>query len=309
MIPKQRRDYMGKRVLLILNPQAGKGSAKNKLFEIVDQLCAHRFEVCVHTTQYGGHCGELVKEYAKDYDLLMSCGGDGTLNETINAMMKYHIQIPLGFIPMGTVNDFASTLHIPKSVKDAVQLITDGMIYHSDIGHFNDGYFAYVAAFGLFTDISYSTPQQYKNILGRMAYFLEGVKKLPKIKTYHISIHYDGQAIEDDYIFGAISNSRFIGGMQAYNTKHAQLDDGKFEVLLIRCPQNPLDIQVIISALLRQDLNEKFMTFFTASSISMISSEEIAWTLDGESGGSHHAVQINNQPLALSIFVPKDLND
>lgn len=295
---------MKKEVLLILNPHAGKGSAKNKLFSIVDHLVKHDFEVCVYTTQYAGHASEIVQSVAGKYDLLISCGGDGTLNEIVNALMQNDLKMPFGYIPMGTTNDFATTLNIPKNINKAIENIVSGHVFQSDIGRFNDHYFAYVAAFGAFTEVSYSTPQQYKNIFGKAAYFLEGLMQLPKIKTYHLTIEYDGNHVEDDYIFGAISNSKSIGGLQSYSTKNAELDDGVFEAFLVRCPQNPLDFQIIITALLRQELNDKFMTFFKASSVKIKSEQKIAWTLDGESGGEHDHVDVRLFPKAFSIIVP-----
>ncbi|MEG0290378.1 MAG: diacylglycerol kinase family lipid kinase [Erysipelotrichaceae bacterium] len=291
--------------MLILNPNAGKGSAKSKLFNIVDGFVKNGDEVCVYTTQYQGNGGELIKKHAHHFNLLVSCGGDGTLNEIVNAMMEMGIQIPFGYIPMGTTNDFATTLKIPKNVDKAVKNIINGTIFNSDVGKFNDAYFAYVAAFGIFTEVSYSTPQEYKNLLGRAAYFLEGLIQLTKIKTYPLKIEYDGGVIEDEYIFGSISNSKFIGGMQAYNTKHANLDDGEFEVLLVKCPQNPLDLQIIITALLKQELNDKFMTFFRTSHMLIHSVQDVAWTLDGESGGSLKEVEINIIPKALPIIIGK----
>lgn len=295
---------MKKEVLLILNPHAGKGSAKNKLFSIVDHLVKHDYEVCVYTTQYAGHASEIVQSVAGKYDLLISCGGDGTLNEIVNALMQNDLKMPFGYIPMGTTNDFATTLNIPKNINKAIENIVSGHVFQSDIGRFNDHYFAYVAAFGAFTEVSYSTPQQYKNIFGKAAYFLEGLMQLPKIKTYHLSIEYDDNQVEGDYIFGAISNSKSIGGLHSYSTKNAELDDGVFETFLVRCPQNPLDFQVIITALLRQELNDKFMTFFKASSIKVKSEQKIAWTLDGESGGEHDLVDVRLYPKAFSIIVP-----
>jgi diacylglycerol kinase (ATP) len=300
---------MKKQAMVVMNPTAGKGAGKNTLFAVADGLCRGGYDAVVMITQRANHARDLMIERSSDFDIVICIGGDGTLNESVSGLMALHDRTPLGYIPTGTVNDFASTLHLSHNGEEAIQDIVDGTLFPCDIGSFNERYFTYVAAFGAFTEVSYTTSQSSKNLLGRVAYYLEGLKHLPKIKTYHVKIEYDEELIEDEFIFGAISNSRFIGGNTFYSTKHAQLDDGRFECLLIRPPQNPLDLQAIAAALLKQELNDKFMIFFTAESIKITSEEEIAWTLDGENGGIMKAVTIKNCPHAIDFIIAKEHNE
>ena len=252
-----------------------KGRIKNALFQIVDGFFSMGYIVTCFPTSYKNHATELILAHGKNYDLIACSGGDGTLNEVINGMLQMEKQLPLAYIPSGTVNDFA----------------------------FNHCYFTYVAAFGAFTEVSYHTPQATKNTLGRIAYFLEGFKQLSKITTYHMRLTTSDRIIDDDFVFGAITNARSVAGFQTVNTKNARLDDGEFEVLLIRMPQNPLDLQIIISALLKQEINEKFMEFFTASSLHIESDPKASWTLDGEEGGSPEQIQIDIKNKAITFLV------
>lgn len=297
---------MRKKAMVILNPTAGKGTSKNILFTVADGLCKNNWDSTVMVTQKAGDATNFILSRSAEFDMAICIGGDGTLNETISGYMKIEHRIPLGYIPTGTVNDFATTLQLPHDGEKAINQIVSGHTFACDVGSFNERFFTYVAAFGAFTEVSYTTSQVAKNLLGRVAYFIEGLKHLPKMKTYRVRVEYDEQVIEDEFIFGVISNSRFIGGMKSYSTKHVELDDGRFECLFIRPPQNPLDIQAIAAALLKQDLNDKFMIFFKAHALRITSEESIAWTLDGEHGGDIKDAQIKNYPQAIELIVHND---
>lgn len=294
---------MAKSCMIILNPKAGKGKIKNALLSIVEGFFSMGYIASCFPTAYKGHASELILKYGKDYDLIVCSGGDGTLNEVISGMLQLERQVPLAYIPSGTVNDFANTLRLSGNVNKAMEKFKKNERFACDICTFNQCYFTYVAAFGAFTEVSYHTSQATKNTLGRMAYFLEGLKQLPKITTYHMRINAADRIIEDDFVFGAITNARSVAGFQTINTKYAQLDDGEFEVLLIRMPQNPLDLQIIISALLKQEINEKFMEFFTASSLDIESDPNARWTLDGEEGGNPGKIQIHIKNKAITFLV------
>jgi len=288
--------------MFIFNPQAGKGKVKNSLYAIIDGFFSMGDLVTCFPTAYKNHAIELIKTYADDYDLLICSGGDGTLNEVINGLLQIKKRIPIAYIPTGTVNDFANTLHLSGNVNKAMETFKKNHVFYSDICSFNDRYFTYVAAFGAFTEVSYDTPQATKNMLGRAAYFLEGLKRLPKITTYHMRIVASDRIIEDDFVFGAITNARSVAGFQSINTKNALLDDGEFEVLLLRMPQNPLDLQIIISALLKQEINEKFMEFFTSQSLLIESDSNANWTLDGEEGGNPTLIQVTIKNKAIPFL-------
>lgn len=291
------------KAMIILNPTAGKGSAKRSLFEIIDELNKQGIQPITFTTQYSGHAKDIITKYGSNYPMVICCGGDGTLNEVVSGMMNLTKRPSLGYLPKGTANDFAFTLKLTSNTKKMMQRILGKTEFPCDIGSFNHKYFTYVAGFGAFTDVSYTTPQQSKNMLGKVAYFLEGFKHLPSITSYHLKITYGDSVIEDDFAFGTITNAKSVGGMQSISTKVADLQDGLFEVLLIRLPNNPLDLQVIITALLKQEINERWMCFFKTDALRIESDDELKWTLDGEEGGIHHDVYIENKNKAITFLV------
>lgn len=294
---------MDQKAMFLFNPNAGKGKVKSSLYPIIDGFFSMGYLVNCFPTQHKDHAIELIKSYASEYDLVICSGGDGTLNEVISGYMTLSKRPPLAYIPTGTVNDFANTLHLSGNVSKAMEIFSHNRIFDCDICSFNERYFTYVAAFGAFTEVSYQTPQSTKNMLGKAAYFLEGIKTLPNITTYHMKITTNERVIEDDFVFGAITNAKSVGGFQSINTKYALLDDGEAEVLLIRMPQNPLDLQIIISALLKQEINEKFMEFFTTSAMIIESDPKAHWTLDGEEGGNPQYIDVKMKNKAIPFLV------
>lgn len=295
---------MNKRILIIVNPHAGKGMIKRYLCDVIDLFVKNKWNVSVITTQAKGEAAKLASEAADQYDLLVCSGGDGTLNEVVSGLIKDHKYIPIGYLPAGTTNDFASSLQIPKNnLPAATQQIIDGKGFLCDVGNFNDHIFMYVAAFGAFTEVSYSTPQDFKNNFGRAAYILEGIKSLANIMTYHLKVECDDEIIEGDFIYGQISNSTSVGGFQAMSLKDVQLDDGLFELLLVYRPNNLLDLQTIIAALLMQDENSGWLVHRKLSKLKITSETPVPWTLDGEFGGNHYAMTISNIPKAVEIIV------
>lgn len=295
---------MKQNVMVIMNPRAGKGSAKSALFTICDRFTAMQDRVCVYITQYAHHASELVMMHAEQYDILVCIGGDGTWNEVINGIMRLEKQPLLAYLPSGTINDFASTLKLSGKAERLMERIQAAAPFACDIGLFNQKrYFTYVAAFGLFTDVSYSTPQHAKNTFGKVAYYLEGFKQLTNIPNYHIRLTVKDEVIEGSYIFGCISNSKYVAGFTTVSTKNAQMDDGEFEILLIRTPNNPLDVQVIIAALLKREVNSDWMYVTSASALQITSEEAIPWTLDGEDGGVTTQVTIENKNKAINILI------
>lgn len=290
-------------IMFIFNPNAGKGKVKSSLYSIIDGFTRMNAIVTVFPTQYKHHGKELIQQHAAQYELIVCSGGDGTLNEVVSGLMELENRPPLAYIPTGTVNDFANTLHLSSNITKALEIFAKSQCFACDICTFNNRYFTYVAAFGAFTEVSYKTPQATKNMLGRAAYFLESIKQLPNITTYHMKITTNDRIIEDDFVFGAITNAKSIAGFQSVSTKHALLDDGEFEVLLVRMPQNPLDLQIIITALLKQEINEKFMEFFTSNSLRIESDAKASWTLDGEEGGNPECIEITIKNKAVTFLV------
>ncbi len=293
-----------KKLLFVFNPLSGKGLIKNYLLNIVDIFTQDGYEVTVHPTQAKLDAFQTVVSRGEDFDVIVTSGGDGTLNETITGLMNINRKIPLGYIPAGTMNDFASSLGIPKNMPDAAQKIVDGETADVDIGSFNDEYFTYVAGFGAFTDVSYETSQQMKNVFGSLAYIVEGlrIKRLSNTKAYHVKISYDDTVIEDDFIFGMICNSNSVGGFKGLGGKDVLLNDGIFEGLFIKMPKSLSDLQSTINALISREMDSEYFYCFKTDRVELSSDSDLPWTLDGEFGGDCRSVVIKNNCKAVRIF-------
>ena len=300
-----------KKLLFVYNPRAGKEMLKPRLSDVLDIFVKAGYEVTVHPTQAYRDAYYQIKEYeVGKYDLIACSGGDGTIDEVATGMMKRREMgkdvVPVGYIPAGTTNDFAKSLHIPRKPLAAADNAVKGVPFPCDIGKFNDSVFVYIAAFGIFTDVSYETDQAVKNVLGHMAYILEGAKRIFNIPSYKIKVEHDGEVIEDEFIFGMVTNSRSVGGFSNMVGKNIAFDDGLFEVTLIKTPKNPIALQEIIAALLIEQVDTKHMYTFKTKKITFDSVEEIPWTLDGEFGGEQDYVEIENVQKAMEIMVPEN---
>ena len=292
-----------KKLLFVVNGHSGKGQIKNKLLDIIDIMIKEGYHVQVHTTQEREDATKVVREQAKYYDLVVCSGGDGTLYEAVTGMMQSEVRTPLGYIPAGSTNDFANSLEIPKDMIQAAKTAVLGVPFSCDVGEFNGDYFIYVAAFGIFTDVSYATSQELKNALGHVAYILEGAKRLHTIKSYHMRVEYDGNEIEGDFLLGMITNSTSVGGFKNMTGKDVKLDDGMFEVTLIHKPKNIIELNTIIASLTNLKDETDLIDSFRADSVKFYSEEEIPWTLDGEFGGDHKEVQIKDHCKAVDIMI------
>ena len=300
-----------KKLLFVYNPRAGKEMLKPRLSDVLDIFVKAGYEVTVHPTQAYRDAYYQIKEYeVGKYDLIACSGGDGTIDEVATGMMKRREMgkdvVPVGYIPAGTTNDFAKSLHIPRKPLAAADNAVKGVPFPCDIGKFNDSVFVYIAAFGIFTDVSYETDQAVKNVLGHMAYILEGAKRIFNIPSYKIKVEHDGEVIEDEFIFGMVTNSRSVGGFSNMVGKNIVFDDGLFEVTLIKTPKSPIALQEIIAALLIEQVDTKHMYTFKTKKITFDSVEEIPWTLDGEFGGEQDYVEIENVQKAMEIMVPEN---
>ena len=294
------------KILLIVNPCSGRAKMRTELLKVVEILSADNNLVTVYPTKARGDATEFIKNHTDlGYDLIVVCGGDGTLNEVITGLMRSGIHRTLGYIPSGTLNEWSSGLHISRSIKQAANDILTGNKIQLDIGRFGDKYFSYTASFGAFTDASYSAPQDVKNVLGQAAYFFEGIKSLGNIKPVHLKFTADGKETEGDFLFGAVSNSMSVGGIVKFNESAVKLNDGKFEILLIRNPDNILKLQPIIDGILKQDVNREGIEFFTADSVTVTGGEELSWTLDGEFAKGENEITISNLHNAIELIVPQ----
>ena len=294
---------MKKKLLFIFNPCSGKGQIKNKLMEVIDIMVKAGYEVTVHSTQDREDAMQKVKSEAKNYDLVICSGGDGTLDEAVTGMMQSEKKVPLGYIPAGSTNDFANSLKIPKDIVKAAHVAVEGRKFPVDVGYFNGDSFIYIAAFGLFTDVSYQTSQELKNVLGHAAYILEGAKRLHNITSYKMRVEYDGNIIEDEFAYGMITTSVSVGGFKKLTGKNVLLDDGLFEVTLIRMPKNPVEWNEILSCLANLKDDSDLIYTFKTDCVKFLPEDVIPWTLDGEFGGEHKNVIVKNVHQALEIMV------
>jgi len=296
-----------KKIYLICNLHSGKTIINFPLSKIIDMFTKADFEVTVHPTQFRGDASISAK-YAceSEFDLIVCCGGDGTLNEVISGCIKAHDPLPIGYIPTGSTNDFARSLGIPKNAMDAVDAIINGKAEKCDIGKIGDRYFTYIAAFGALTEVSYQTAQPVKNVLGYAAYILNGMVNLHKIKASRMNIEYDGNVIEDEFIFGMITNSTSVAKL--LSMPDMKKDDGLFEVTLIRKPRNIVDLQHIITGLTNFQLGteKEYFDHFHSSKlrITCLEEEPVPWTVDGEFGGKNNVNLIQNLHKALEFILP-----
>ncbi len=294
---------MSRRLLFIINPRSGKGQIKEHLTDILDIMVKAGYEVTVHITQAQGDATEQTIAKAKDFDRIVCSGGDGTLDEVVTGMMQLPVHIPIGYIPAGSTNDFGNSLGIGKDMLSAAKISVSDNLFACDIGKFNEDSFVYVAAFGLFTEVSYATPQDMKNMLGHAAYIIEGAKQLRDIPSYRMQVECDGNLFYDEFIYGMITNSKSVGGFSGIIKGDIGLNDGVFEVTLIKMPRNPLELNDIIAFMTGVTNDSSMVYSFQTSSIKLTSSGEVPWTLDGEYGGSHQVVTICNMPKALEIAI------
>ena len=288
-----------KKLLFIYNPRAGKGQIRNNLLDIIDTFVKAGYVVTARPTQYAGEAVELAADRTAKYDLVVCSGGDGTLDEVVTGIMKSVRRRPIGYIPAGSTNDFAQSLNIPKNMAEAAKIAVSGRMFACDVGSFNEKTFVYIAAFGLFTEVSYETSQDVKNVLGHMAYLLEGMKKLRDIKSYHMKITTQDTVIEDDFLYGMITNSVSVGGFKGITGKYVDLSDGMFEVTLVKVPRSLDELNQTLAALAQRDIDTAQMYCFKTSWLKVETEEEVAWTLDGEFGGRHTEIVIENQKQAL----------
>ncbi len=293
-----------KKMLFIYNPHAGKSAIKTRLSDIVELFVQADYEVTIFSTREKKDATKVVKNKGEQYDYIVCSGGDGTLNEVVDGLMQLENRPPCGYIPAGTVNDFASSLKIPKSIMKAAQNVVDGIPFSYDIGSLNEDYFNYVAAFGAFTEVAYETPQSIKNVLGKLAYVMDGVKRIPSLTCYSMKIRYGEGEIEGSFLLGMITNSNSVAGIKGLTGKNVKLDDGLFEVVLVKRPSNAIELQTAINGLLNNEPDNKFIISFRTSQMELIAEEKIAWTLDGEYGGSFLEAVIKNHKQAVQFIRP-----
>lgn len=291
------------RLLFIFNPHSGKGLIKNSLVEIVDTFVREDYEVTIYTTQAPKDAIDKVVNSIDGYDRIVCSGGDGTLDEVVTGIMKSGRRVPVGYIPAGSTNDFGSSLGIDKEMERSAIIAAKGDLFPCDIGKFGNDYFVYVAAFGIFTETSYATPQKLKNALGHAAYILEGIKQVNNVPSYHLRVEYDDDVIEDDFIYGMVTNSLSVGGFTGIIKGEVGLSDGVFEGCFIKTPNNPIELNDILAFLTGLKKSSNYVYNFQSSHFKISCDEEVPWTLDGEYGGAYTDIEIDNCREAIDILV------
>ncbi len=293
-----------KNLLFILNPQAGQRKANRYLPEILRMFIEYGYRCETYVTGAAGEATQYLSRYEGKPDLVVCAGGDGTLNETISGLMQAKLDCPLGYIPCGTTNDYASSIGLSGYVLQAASDIMTGKAQSIDIGTFNGRRFVYTATCGAFAKASYSTPQAAKNVLGHVAYILEGMRDLTAIRPIHMRVAANDVVLEDDFIFCSITNSTSVGGILKLNTQLVALNDGKFEVTLVRNPTTPAQLSSILVGLTTQDVPNDMIHFFSASSIRVECDRPVEWTLDGEREPETNVVQLDNLHSVVRIMIP-----
>lgn len=295
-----------KKAVVILNPVAGKARAKYILFDLLKGLTDMGFDAIVHITSARGDAVSAAFFYGNDCSLMVCLGGDGTLNEVISGLLTLDKRPGLCYLPAGTTNDFATTVGISKNVSDAVRAIGGNMLREIDIGKFNDRFFTYVASFGIFTKASYSADQNVKNTIGHLAYVLEGAKEISDLgKAYHVRAVYDGGETEGDFIFGSLTNTTSIGGLFKLPNSRVSLNDGLFELMLIRAPKSLIDIQKMLDMMSRGDFDMNQIVFVGTKQADIYLEEPVSWCTDGEFAGNLGEVHIRNLNNAIRIYTTR----
>ena len=291
-----------KKLLFIMNPKAGTRKANKLLPEILSVFNRAGYLACVHITQGPGDGARVVREQAQDMDMVVCCGGDGTFNETVEGLRTCQLDIPLGYIPAGSTNDFATSLQLPTDPVSAAMRIVKGKPQQVDVGCFGGRHFTYVASFGAFTRASYNTPQNIKNALGHAAYILGGIQELSQLYPIPARLEMEGEIVEDQFLFGAICNSTSLGGVLTLDPKQVDMADGMFEILLIRAPKDLAEIAECIQAVQKQVYNCKMITFRSASQVKITMDDPVPWTLDGEREEGHREVTVENIHHAIRLI-------
>lgn len=293
---------MSKKLLFIYNPRSGKGHIKNSLSDITDIFVKEGFEVSIHSTQAHGDATQKVITSANEFDRIVCAGGDGTLDEVVTGVMESKATCAIGYIPAGSTNDFGNSIGLGKGMLADARTAAGKHSFLCDIGKFGSDYFVYVAAFGIFTNASYSTDQDLKNMFGHAAYVLQAINTLGETRRIRMQVEYDGKVVYDEFIFGMVTNSKSVGGTSAMIPDEVSLDDGLFEVTLIKTPKNPIELNEVVGFFAGINHDTEMVYHIKTSRIKFTAMDKIRWTVDGEFGGEHESVVIQNMQKAIEII-------
>jgi len=291
-----------KKMLFIMNPCAGTKKANRYFMQMVELFNRSGYRVTTHITDGRGDGARVAEALAGEMDAIVCCGGDGTFNETLSGVMAAGADVPIGYIPAGSTNDFATSLELPTGIMSCAKNIVEGVPVAYDVGLFNDRYFSYVASFGAFTKASYATSQNVKNALGHTAYILSGISEISQIRKIRARFELGEEVVEDEFLFGAVCNSTSVAGLLTLDKSVVDMRDGKFEVLLVRAPKNLTEINECIKAIQNKTYDCTMLTFRSASHIRVTMEEPVDWTLDGEYQPGLSQISFKNCHLALKLL-------
>jgi len=293
-----------KKLMLIINPAAGRGGYKNNIGEALATLDEGGYRTTLFFTKGPTDATKYAREHAAEYDVVACIGGDGTLSETITGLMSLDNPPPIGYFPMGTANDVATTLNLPKNdTIGAAKRIISGKPHPFDVGGFGeDHFFAYIAAFGAFTEVSYATPQAQKKALGHLAYVLQGAASLPKIESYHAVVEYDEGVIEGNFLYGSMSNSTSVAGIVHLSEELVSLGDGKSELVLVKEPERIDEFGQLVSSVLSQNYDSENLVIVHTTKAKFTFDKPVAWTCDGEAGGSAQCIELCNYHAPVKLI-------
>ena len=292
------------KLLFIYNPHAGRGQVRGKLAGVLNAFTRAGCLCTAYPTQGPGDAARCAREWAPGFDRIACCGGDGTLHEVVAGLMELPegSRPPIGYLPAGTTNDFARNLKLPRGMEEMAALAASGEPRPVDIGQLGENWFIYVAAFGLFTDVAYNTPQQFKNTFGHLAYVLKGVSELGSLKSYSLKVEHDGGTLEGEYLYGMVSNTISVGGILGLPSDEVVLDDGLLELVLVEKPRTVAQLNAVVMALARQEYTvESGVVGLHSSRFHITCTEPVPFTLDGEFGGKHTETEIAavNTPIRI----------
>ena len=294
---------MAEKLLFVYNPHSGTNNYSSRISSIINVFVEEGFRVEVYPTQGRGDARRRIRELEPEFSRVVIAGGDGTLNEAVRGLLDGKHDIALGYIPMGSTNDFSVSLGIKRGILNAAREAVTGREVLLDVGRYEDDHFVYIAAFGAFTSVAYETNQKLKNAFGHAAYLMTSIKSFADIKPYRMTIECNGEERTQEYIYGMITNSKSVGGMKNITGKYVELSDGLLEVTLIKNPKNVLDLAEIVAKLVDGTLDSELIESFQTDSIKIKTRHSIPWTIDGEYGGEHKSVHIQIEKLALKMIV------
>lgn len=291
-----------KKVLVLINPNSGKKNSKESVLDALNVFSANNYQMEIYLSQKPMDVTRYIEENGERFDVVAVFGGDGTLNEATNGLMKLKHKPVISYFPTGTMNDFGTNFGLTNDMKQCANIACAGHIESFDVGKINSRYFNYVAGFGAFCNVSYETKQELKKQIGNLAYIIKAIHEIPNLHPYHVKMNLDGKVFEKDLMFGLIINGNRVAGFEMVEQADNTFKDGLFDIILVEHTPNPLELYNYPLGVLHPELNMKYVERYQAKSIIIESQEKLAWTLDGEEGEETLVARVENISKALQIY-------